>query len=139
MLDANAGVPSGLLQDQFTTVGDYSECISIEHYDNPSETSPTVQGQYCFLTFKQSNQTEANSPINSWYIHTRHINRRFPFAFGICVPKSCSKSELKSLFENSREFQSSLLQDVQIQYCQVQDKQMSFLDMLKRRNTLIAL
>jgi len=138
VLDANAGIPSGLLEDQFTSVGDYKQCISIQER-SPDESFDSFTGQYCFLTFTQSNRTAANHQTEQWIAHTKIVNRRFPFSYGLCIPSLCSKQEVAELFQNSTEFGRVGFQDVKLQYCQVDVKKESWIETFTRRNTLIAL
>ena len=140
-MDANAAIPPGLFEDQFTSVGDYNECLSVHEteIDQDNQRFQPIKGQFCFLTFKQSNQTGEYESINRWIRHANVVSRRFPYAYGICVPNSCSKTELNKLFNNSTEFRKNDFENSQVMFYQVDESEASLIETLRKRNLLIAL
>lgn len=120
MLDSNANIPSGLMDHQYTSVGSYKQCLQIrsEHQKR------SISGQFCFLTFSISNST-ANVTSESetkWIRKTSAAHIRFLYAFGLCIPDSCTSEELENLFQISPKFRQTNLQTVSIKYCQTDKK-----------------
>ena len=124
VLDSNAVLPSGLVDHQYTSVGSFKQCMRIhtQHLNKP------VDGQYCFLTFKISNSTKnsSNELETKWLKRTLKYNIRFPYALGLCIPDSCSSEELTQIFIMSEAIKQTNMQNIQVQYCQTDNKYNTF-------------
>lgn len=91
-IDADAKIPSGILQGQWQWTGDYHECINIESPFN-IHTNHNFKGKYY------------TARIDSSLIPSG-------IAIGVCLPDSCSRADASSLV-NIAFFSSSKQQVVQ--------------------------
>lgn len=78
MLDADAKIPSGLLQGHWFWFGSYDECVSVQSSDLHNDHR--ITGQYC--------------PV-SLDIMSKLTTR--PVTLGLCVPGNCSASDVSIL------------------------------------------
>ncbi|XP_069135206.1 nose resistant to fluoxetine protein 6-like [Argopecten irradians] len=79
MLDADAKIPSGILQGQYLWFGSYGECVSVKSPKLPSGRS--ITGKYFLASSLRPVQALGNKPISH----------------GICVPSSCNETDVMGL------------------------------------------
>ncbi|XP_076093222.1 O-acyltransferase like protein-like [Mytilus galloprovincialis] len=81
MLDALGKPPAGLLRGKFAWLGDYDECIGIE--------AEEFHGEYCLAKFYVAS---ISNPLTK--------AKGMEIMVGICVPNTCSISDIKNLFDS---------------------------------------
>ncbi|CAC5380350.1 unnamed protein product [Mytilus coruscus] len=81
MLDALGKPPAGLLGGKFAWIGDYDECIGI--------AAEEFHGEYCLAKFYVASISNPLTKANGMEIRV-----------GICVPNTCSISDIKNLFNS---------------------------------------
>ncbi|XP_016936646.3 nose resistant to fluoxetine protein 6 [Drosophila suzukii] len=85
MIDSWGSLPSGILYGNLIDLGNFDECLGIDHFVNSSHS---VQGQYCLARFPLA-------PSISSYLALKTA---------VCFPASCSSahmdSMLRGLFQN---------------------------------------
>ncbi|KAF4517143.1 hypothetical protein B566_EDAN006442 [Ephemera danica] len=101
MFDASAKIPSGLLNGNVNQLGDFDQCLSINHGD--------ISGQYC-LAYIDLNPTDNAGPrlrnalrmarsydlIRSNVTDPGHrVPRYTSFHWATCVPASCSAQQVE--------------------------------------------
>ncbi|XP_059480961.1 nose resistant to fluoxetine protein 6-like [Neocloeon triangulifer] len=105
MLDASANTPSGILEGNIYNLGDFDECLSVDNGQ--------IQGQYCLASLNVDGPRLENlrgRPVhdaqltpypfsNAWHhIQNRGERWRAPrdsVKLAICVPKTCSNSDVQ--------------------------------------------
>jgi len=85
VIDSWGSLPSGILYGNLIDLGNFDECLGIDHFVNSSHS---VQGQYCLARFPLA-------PSISSYLALKTA---------VCFPASCSSahmdSMLRRLFQN---------------------------------------
>lgn len=77
MIDSWGSVPTGILNGNMVDLGNYDECLGIDHV---VASSHSVQGKYCFAKLTLSSLSEY------WSLNT-----------GLCFPASCSAAHMDTM------------------------------------------
>ncbi|XP_017850511.2 nose resistant to fluoxetine protein 6 [Drosophila busckii] len=88
MIDAWGNIPSGILYLNRMDIGNYRECIKIDHAINPGSSvgSRSVKGKHCFAEFPVGKLL--GIPLGAANIR-----------IGICVPSSCKATHMDQLLK----------------------------------------
>ncbi|KAF5288412.1 hypothetical protein FQR65_LT12025 [Abscondita terminalis] len=85
MLDASSKLQSGILEGNIHDIGAFDECIRIKE----ELESNKIVGKYCLLHIKTSDFIHSN-------IHIANVGLRR----GICLPDTCSNSDIITMLKN---------------------------------------
>ncbi|XP_060531734.1 nose resistant to fluoxetine protein 6-like [Cylas formicarius] len=91
MLDATAKPQTGLATGNVLHIGNYDECLVVDHVHN---ASLRISGKYCTAPFDQS---VSASQIDDML--GRDMSR-IRTSFGFCVPRACDSADLNKVFAN---------------------------------------
>ena len=104
VFDSSSKINSGLLQGNRRLFGDYGQCLSLQKHSNQSG----VDGQYCTipLTLSKNLRDFFYKHIFSTNTHPQarrtidaNVFSKFAVLFyGVCLPKSCSVSNLSKIW-----------------------------------------
>lgn len=104
MIDSSASFPNGFLDGTLADFGDFDECLSLkftlpldeESANNNQERQLT--GKHCMIKVKPILDNEQyESMKGSWM-----VKNNFPLNIAICIPSTCSASEIQSLLSHGK-------------------------------------
>lgn len=148
MLDASAKLPSGLLEGTLSELGNFDECLAIEHQlEGPTGGQPRLtRGQYCSLQVKppmlarprhhtvcqrlpalsaSSNQTSRVFRLLS------QNSQQFLYVglrLGLCTPDKCSQGDIQTILSS---YLSDFELQVQVKSCQTRQESLK-LDLVQQ-------
>ncbi|XP_059485096.1 nose resistant to fluoxetine protein 6-like isoform X2 [Neocloeon triangulifer] len=103
VLDANAKIPSGILEGNVDLLGDYEQCLSVVSHSEKKETK--IRGKYCLPEIEFS-VNENSSQIFPQLLKLAQVNRLVTgnltdptfynvannvFLVGMCLPDACNE------------------------------------------------
>ena len=107
------GMPSGILEGVFSSVGEYNECLDIR---SPSDSQIAITGQYCLakpiIPHPKRNSYRKGEPIlNIFSIPEQYIDEVIDLLYlfngslinvGICIPSTCSPIDVQNAINQSK-------------------------------------
>lgn len=106
------GLPSGLLEGVFSSIGEYNECLDIM---SPSDSQIAIKGQYCLakpiIPHPERNSFKRGDPINNIFsIPEQYIDEAIDLLYllngsliniGVCIPSTCSPIDVQNAINQS--------------------------------------
>ncbi|PSN40343.1 hypothetical protein C0J52_17060 [Blattella germanica] len=84
MIDASTKFPVGVLVGDFTDLGNYDECLTLD----VQEEWGSFKGQHCLAN---TNMNVEDFPL----ITKEKMSGHFPYTWSICVPSTCSPNDVQ--------------------------------------------
>ncbi|XP_076343418.1 nose resistant to fluoxetine protein 6-like isoform X2 [Tachypleus tridentatus] len=114
MVDAMGKLPSGFLEGTFMALGAYDECVKIRVLNRYGDNEE-FRGKYCLIEgnvhlpkkpkrvsakTKALNTSLFESGVFLELSHYAHFFYYFNLMFGVCVPSTCTESDVKEMVKN---------------------------------------
>lgn len=99
MIDSTSKVPSGILEGNVADLGNYDECVSIEHNIGVEK----IYGRFCALSMTlKIPLAKTTFPAYKNLVLSQNksskADKSIPLIFSLCIPNECNPKEFNEFF-----------------------------------------